>query len=93
MLKPAGQPEHERHRRPWWLLLFVPPVALLAWFFVGMDVRFDPWTVQTKWIRQLSPPLTSPMLNQPVPDTHTARSNFFPLGDHIFVVGYSWPPH
>lgn len=72
-------------------LLLLPLWLLLGWAPVGMDVRLDQWSIQTKWIQQLAPPVTAPMLNQPVPDNPYARSNFIPIGDRIFVVGYSWP--
>lgn len=54
MLKSEEQPEKRRGLRPWWLLLLVPPVALLAWALVGIDVRLGSWELVTGCYQVLS---------------------------------------
>lgn len=91
MLRPDGQPERVRKGRPWWLLLLVPPVALVAWFFVGMEVAWQGWYLETEWIKQPSPPITEPQLDQGLFEIPNGRQNLVPIGDRLFTVVYFWP--
>lgn len=51
MLRRTDQPHKERRRdRHWWVLLWLlPPITLLAWTLIGVEVQVGDWQVSTHW--------------------------------------------